>query len=111
MPIFDGSLSHDYHCIGEVYVLVIRSALYLPLIFHNLTPPAIMKADGVTINDVPKTHYEDHVVNNHVISFECSVLWIPLKLNIVFSHFYTRVSTERELHEREKLSLTLDSSD
>ena len=69
-----------------------------------------MKAGGATINDVPKIHCEDHIVNDHTVSFEHSNLRIPLQLNGVFSYFHTRVPTEIELHECEKLFLTPDSS-
>ena len=67
----------------------------------------MMRSDGIAINDVQKMHGEDPVVDNHSVSFDYSDLRITLKLNGVF-YFYTRVPTERELHEHEKLFLTPD---
>ena len=78
---------------------------------HKLILPFIMRARGVIVNDVPKIHCKDPVVDNHYISFDNSDLKIPLQLNGVFSYFQTRVITERELHECEKVFLIPDSSD
>ena len=71
----------------------------------------MMRDGGVSINDAPKTHCENTVVDDHVFLFDYSDLWIPLQLNGVLSCFHTRVLTKRELHECEKLLLTPYSSD
>ena len=62
-------------------------------------------------HDVPKIHYEDSAVDDHSVSFDHYELQIPLQLNGVFSCFHTKVHTERELHDCEKIFLTPDSSD
>ena len=56
-------------------------------------------------------NYEDPIVYNHSVSFEHSDLRIPLQLNNAFSCFHARLPTEREIHECEKILLTLYSSD
>ena len=78
---------------------------------HTLIPTFKLRVSGVIVNDVPKTHCEDPAVDDHCVSFEHSVLCIPLQLNGEFSYFQTRLPNERELHECEKVFLTPDSSD
>ena len=65
-----------------------------------------MKAGGVIINDVPRIHCVDPIAYDHSVSFDQHNMRIPLQLNVVFSHFHTRVLTKKELHECEKLLLT-----
>ena len=90
---------------------MLRNALHAPSADHNLIPIFIMRAGGVTINDVPKIHCKDPVLDDHSISFYHFDLPIPLQLNGMFSCFHMRIKDERELNECEKLFLTLDSSD
>ena len=89
---------------------MVRNSIHVTSMDHNLIPHFIMRADGVIVNDVPKIHCEDPVVDDHCVSFDHSDLRIPLQLNGVFSYFRTRVPTEREIHECEKVFLTPDSS-
>ena len=92
-------------------MLVIRNELYVPSMEHDLMQPFIMRSGGFTVNDTPEIHCEDTIVDDHSVSFDQSDLRISLRLNIVFSYFHTRVPTEIELHECEKLILNPDSSD
>ena len=85
---------------------MIRNSLHVPSMDHNLITPFIMRAGGITINDVPKIHCKDPIVSDHSVSFDHSDLRIPLQLNGMFSCFHTKVLTERELHECEKFFLT-----
>ena len=110
-PIVDGALAYDCPYTSVVYVLVVRNALQVPLMDHNLVSSFIMRADGDVVNCVPKIHCEDPAVDKHCIAFDNSNLWILLQLNGVFSYFHTIVSTERELNECEKVLLTPDSRD
>ena len=110
VPIVDGALAHDCLHSGIVCVLVVRNALRIPSMDHDLIPPFMMRAGGIAANDVPKIHCEDPVVDNHCVSFDASDLRIPLQLNGAFSCFRARVPTEREVNECEIVFLTLDSS-
>ena len=38
VPIFDGDLSYDCPHTGKVYFLVLRNALHIPSMDHNLIP-------------------------------------------------------------------------
>ena len=83
------------------------NALYVPSTYHKISIWFIFISGGITINDVQKMHGEDPIVDNHSVTFDYSDLRIILKHNGVF-YFHTRVPTERELHECEKLFLTPD---
>ena len=90
---------------------MVRNALHVPSMDHNLSLPLIMRSSSVIINNDLKIHREDPTVEDHCILFDQSDLRTPLKLNGVFSHFHTTIPSEREIHECEKLFLTPDSSD
>ena len=109
--IADRSLACDCPCTGEVCALVMGIVLHFPSMDHNQMLPFKTISGGVVIHDIPKMHYEDPIVDDNIISFEYYDLRIPLQLNDVFSHFHTRVPTEREPHECKKLSITSYPSD
>ena len=111
VPIVDGALAYDCPYTGQVYILLVRNALHIPSMDHNLVPPFIMRAGGVHVNDVPKIHCESPEIEDHSISFEGTELLIPLQLDGIFSYFHTRMPTTKELHECEKVFISPDSSD
>ena len=80
VPIVDGALAYDCPYSGIVYVLVVRNALHVPSMDHNLIPPFIMRAGGVVVNDVPKIQCKDPAVDDHFISFDDSDLQILMQL-------------------------------
>ena len=87
VPIADGGLACDCPFIGKVNVLVLRNALHVPSVDHNLIPPFTMRAGGITINDSLKIHCEDPIVDDHCVLFDQSHLRTPLQLNVMFSSF------------------------
>ena len=52
VPIVDAAIA--YHCqfTNETFVLIVRNALYIHNMDHNLVPPFILREAGVLINDV-----------------------------------------------------------
>ena len=78
VPIVDGALAYDCSYSGIVYVLVVRNALHVPSMVHNLILPFIMRAGGVVVIDVPKVQCKDPAVDDHCVSFVDSNLRIPL---------------------------------
>ena len=95
VPIVDGASSYDCPCTGVVYVLIVINDLYISSMDYNMIPPFIIRAGGVSVNDIPKIYCEYPAVDNHCILFDNSGLWIQFQLNGVFSYFHTRVPTER----------------
>ena len=111
IPIVDGAVVYKCPYTGEIYVLIVRNALYIPHLRNNLIPPFVMRSAGVTLNETPKIHSKDPTIDNHCITFEDSDIRIPLQLSGVFSYFHTRKPTLSELHECPKLFLTPDAND
>ena len=111
VPIVDAAIA--YHCqfTNETFVLIVRNALYIPNMDHNLVPPFILREAGVIINNVPKIHVQDPTENDHAIVFPDESLRIPLQLNGIFSYFHTRMPTSQEIDECTKIIITPDSTD
>ena len=111
VPIVDAAIA--YHCqfTNETFVLIVRNALYIHNMDHNLVPPFILREAGVIINDVPKIHVQDPTENDHAIVFPDESLRIPLQLNGIFSYFHSRMPTSQEIDECTKIIITPDSTD
>ena len=110
VPIVDGAISYDDPISGKTYVLLVRNALYIQSMPHNLIPPFIMRMRGVIVNDVPKIHCKEQTVRDHAICFEDIDLRIQLHLQGIFSVFHHRAPTTDELHQCDKVFMTPDSA-
>ena len=73
----------------EIYMLIIRNAIYVPSIEVNLIPPFIMREARIIVNDVTKIQTHDPSSEDHAIIFQETGFRIPLKLNGIFSYFPT----------------------
>jgi hypothetical protein len=111
VPIVDGAIAYECPYTHQVYILIIRNALHIPTMHHNLIPPFIMRAGGIIVNDTAKIHCNDPSTNDHCLLFPNSDLTIPLQLNGTFSYFNTRAPTVQELHDCDKIFITPDASD
>lgn len=105
VPIVDAALLYECPVTGQEYLLVVRNALYVKSMRHNLIPPFIMREAGVRVNDVPKIHSKDPTIEHHSISFKDSDLRIPLSLWGIFSYFVTRAPTKTQMSECEEVYL------
>ena len=104
IPIVDGAIAYD--CPYSRH-----NALYIKLMHNNLIPRFIMRARGVTVNDVPKIHCDDPTVDGHSTLFPKANLRIPLQLIGTFSYFHTQMPTATELYDCDKLFIIPDTSD
>ena len=111
VPIVDGAVAYDCPYTRETYILIVRNALHIPSMENNLIPPFIMRQGGVVVNDVPKFQCKDPSVEDHTISFDTCDLRIPMQLKGTFSYFHTRTPMPEELHDRDKVFITPDSSE
>ena len=68
VPLVDAMLKYDNPYNGKSCILV-RNALYVPLMDNNLIPPFMLREMGVTVNGIPKIHKEDPAVDDHAITF------------------------------------------
>ena len=98
IPIVNGDLACDCPSKGKVCILVIRNLPYDSSMDHNLMMHFIIRARGVTFNDILKIHCDYSIVDDQAVSFKHSYLRAPFQLNGAFSCFYTTVPVERELH-------------
>ena len=97
VPLVDAMVKYDNPYNGKTYILVLRHALYVPSMEHNLIPPFMLREMGVIVNDVPKIHKEDPTVDDHVITFVETGFRIPLSLWGIFSYFRTSKPTHDDL--------------
>ena len=97
----------------KTYLLIVRNALHVPSMQHNLIPPFIMREAGLVVNDVPRIHCGEEVTReSHSIISQDSNIRIPLSLKGIFSYFESRALTPREIdtcEEMEYLMLTPDA--
>ena len=49
-------LKYDYPHEGKSYTLLVRNALHVPSIDHNLIPPFMLREARITVNETPKIH-------------------------------------------------------
>ena len=111
IPIVDAAIAYDCEQTNETYILIIRNALHIPSMNHNLLPPFILRQGGIIVNDTAKIHCSDPSPDDHCILFSESELRIPLKLNGIFSYFNSRKPLPSELHGKDKIFITPDSTE
>jgi hypothetical protein len=85
VPLVDSTVRYDSD--GRVYILLIRNALYVPSLDHNLLPPFMMREAGVIVKDTPKIQLDDSSEEDHAITFPETGFRIALSLWGVFSYF------------------------
>ena len=113
IPINDVVIAYDCPYRLETYLLIIKNALHVPSMDHNLIPPFIMEEAGLDVDAKAKIHSKDLSVSNHSIFDPETNLRIPLKLRGIFSCFKTRCLTDEEIlncQEYPKLYLTPDNA-
>ena len=92
-PLVDVMVRYENPYNGKSYILVLWNALYVPSMDNNLIPLFMLREMGVTVNDVPKIHKEDPMVDDRVIPFMEMGFRIPLSLWGIFSYFPTSKPT------------------
>ena len=73
----------------KIHLLIMKNALHVKSMPHNLVPPFIMRKAAIIVNDVPRIHCGDSLTqNSHCIVVNGDVnMRIPLRLKGVFSYF------------------------
>ena len=85
VPIVDAVVAYDCPYSGKTYLLVVRNALYIASMKHNLIPPFILREAGLQVSDVPKIHCDEPTIDDHSMYDDKTKLRIPLKLDGIFS--------------------------
>ena len=96
LKIVDAAVLYQDGYTGIEYILVVRNALHVPSMNHNLIPPFILRENGIKVNEIAKIHCDEPSKEDHAIVID-STLRIPLSLHGVFSYFPTRLPTVEEL--------------
>ena len=113
IPINDMVIAYDCPFSLQTYLLIIKNALHVASMNHNLIPPFIMEEAGLDVNAKAKIHSKDLCVSDHSIYDSETELRIPLKLRGIFSYFNTRRLTSDEIvncQEYPTIYLSPDSS-
>ena len=110
VPVVDAAIAYDCQYQHKTFLFIIRNALHIPDIEHNLIPPFIMREAGLIVKDTAKIHIADPDSSDHAISFPDIDLRVPLQLWGVFSFFHSRMPTSDEIAHCDKVFITPDSS-
>jgi hypothetical protein len=104
-------IANQYDCdrTGISYILVIRNALDVPSMKHNLLRPFILHQAGIVVHEVPKIHVNEPTTKDHSISFHETGLRIPMSLWGIFSYFPTSKPTATMMKESDEVYLLTPS--
>ena len=92
---------------------MVRNALCVPSMEHNLIPPCILREVGLILNDTPKIHCNVPSAEYHSLFDEETGMRIPFNLDGTFSVFKSRSLTNEEINNVEYFEtvfLTPDSN-
>ena len=88
---------------GQVKILVIHQALYVPTMNYSLIPPAQMRDNDVIVNECPKSMMDNPTANDHALILSEDIdkvkYKIPLELRGTISCIPVRKPTEAELND------------
>jgi hypothetical protein len=111
VKIGDVAIAYDDPISLQMYLLVMRNALLIPTMDHNLIPPFLIRLAGLQVDRTPKHQLALPTIDNHAIYDLESGMRTHLKLNGIFSYFTTQTLTLDEIENWENfliVFLTLD---
>ncbi len=88
VEISDVAIVYDDPISLQTYLLVMRNALLIPTMDHNLIPLFLIWLAGLQVDETPKHQLALPTVDNHAYDSETG-MHIHLKLNGIFSYFTT----------------------
>lgn len=110
VPIVDALIAYDCERTNQVYLLVLKNALYIEDMDDNLIPPFILRDAGLTVNDKAKIHCEEGTATeeDHTIQDKSTGLFITLQLRSIFSYFPSRKPNNDDLDDGVLVPITPD---
>ena len=99
VPIVDAAIIYECPYKLKSYVLVMKNALYVKEMSHNLIPPFVMREAGLFVSETAKIHVAEPSVDTHCIRCKDPDLRIPLGLWGIFSYFPSRSPSKEELED------------
>ena len=117
VQIVDVAIAYDCPYCLKTYIFVIKNALYVPSMNHNLIPPFILREAGLIVSDVPKIHTRQEDLTNDTHCVISSLdgdgngtdLRIRMKLDGIFSYFPTRKLSMAELENCEYIDTVVNT--
>jgi hypothetical protein len=103
IKVVDAAVQYDCQYTGTSYILVVRNALHVPSMKHNLLPPFVLRQVGMVVNDTPKIHVAEPTIDDHSLMLPETGFRIPLSLYGVFSYFATTKPTVMMMQESEEV--------
>ena len=100
VEIVDVAMAFDDPISTQTYILIMRNALHIPSMGHNLLPPFMLREAGLQVDETPKFQLGGRAtIDNHCIHDPETNLRIHLQLNGIFSYFTTRpLTVEEQFH-------------
>ena len=90
VEIGDAAMCYDDPVTLRTYILVMRNALLIPTMNHNLLPPFLVREAGLFLDETPKHQAVSPSIDNHSIYDSRTGMRIHLQLQGIFSYFVTR---------------------
>ena len=88
--IVNAVIQYDDLCVGEIYLLVLKNALYIPDMTHNIMLPFLLKEVGLIMDNILKSQVSMPTKNHYSIYFSNKNIRILLLLNKIFSYFLSK---------------------
>ncbi len=90
VEIGDAAMCYDDPVSLHTYILVMRNALLIPTMSHNLRPPFLVCEAGLFLDETPKHQAVSPTIDNHLIYDSRMGMRIHLQLQGIFSVYPTR---------------------
>ncbi len=107
----DAMMAYDDPISHTTYLLVMRNALSIPSMGHNLIPLFLIRKAGLAQDETPKFQLYTPMINNHAIVDDATGMRVHLKLNGIFSYFTTRNLIQEEMGHWETYPIVFLTAD
>jgi hypothetical protein len=97
IEIRDAVIANDNPISLTTYLLVMRNAVLIPTMNHNLVPPFSLQEACLYVDETPKHQVANPTIDNHAIVDSETGMRIHLLLNGIFLYFPTQALTLEEI--------------
>ena len=99
MKMVTSALAYDDPSTGEVTIIVVHQAVWIPHLEVNLVCPMQAQVNDVKLDEIPRFLTEAPTSHSHAIYFPEEEITVPLLLHGVTSYFPTRKPTLQEYYD------------
>ena len=99
VTIKDMEIAYDCQYQKKKFLLIIKNALHVPSMNHNLIPSFILDEAGLEVDTKPKIYSKNLSVDSHSIFDTATELRITLKPRGLFYYFYSIYLNSEEIHD------------